>query len=110
MEALKDAKHEARCMELDLADALKHLRSTETLFDHLNEAIRRHAAVGRHLRAALTEVAHRRQVLSMMYPANLGGGHGPDRTASEAARDIGARVAALTAQAEQALPPNPEEA
>lgn len=79
MDALKDAKHEARCMELDLADAVKHAKTTDKLAEHLNDAIRRHALIGHYLRSALTQVARRQCVLSMTYPANLGGGHGPDR-------------------------------
>jgi hypothetical protein len=31
------------------------------------------------MREALTIVSRRQCVLSMMYPKNLGGGHGPDR-------------------------------
>ncbi len=81
MDALKDASHEARCMALDLADAIKHAKTTDKLSDHLNAAIRRHAEIGRHLRSALTQVARRQCVLSMTYPASLGGGRGPDRDA-----------------------------
>ena len=77
-EALKDAKHEARCLTLDLDDALAK-KTLKEVAGHLNDAIRRHEAIARSLRAALTDVSHRSQVLSMQYPANLGGGAGPDR-------------------------------
>lgn len=79
-EALEDAKHEARCMCLDLDDALGK-KNLKEVAGHLNDAIRRHEAIARSLRAALTDVSHRSCVLSMVYPANLGGGHGPDRAA-----------------------------
>lgn len=78
VEALRYARHEAACMRSDLEDGI----AAKTLADrrqHLNEAIRRHAAIGRELRTALTNVSHASQVLSMTYPANLGGGSGPDR-------------------------------
>lgn len=79
MEALKDARHEAICIKLDLDDALK-AKGVDSLAGHLRDAILRHERIARHLRKALTEVSHRQCVLSMVYPANLGGGHGPERT------------------------------
>lgn len=85
MDALKDAAHEADCMGLDLADAITHAKTTDKLADHLNEAIRRHALIGAHLRNALTQVARRRGTLSMVYPKSLGGGHGPDRASATGA-------------------------
>lgn len=76
-EALKEAKYETRCMDMDIGDALAK-RSLKDVAAHLNDAIRRHEAIARSLRVALTDVSHRSCVLSMVYPANLGGGHGPD--------------------------------
>lgn len=76
---LKDAAHEAACMKLDLADAVE-AKTLPDLDAHLGEAIRRHALLAVQLRYALTEVRRRQQVLSMQYPANLGGGFGPDRS------------------------------
>lgn len=77
IEALKDAKHEASCMALDLGDAIG-ARAAEDIEPYLREAIRRHALIANYLRNALTIVARRRRVLSMAYPANLGGGCGLD--------------------------------
>lgn len=80
METLKAAKHESRCMDLDLADALDTKRfSAKERRAHLQAAIRRHALIADHLREALTLVERARGVVSMSYPKNLGGGHGPDR-------------------------------
>lgn len=74
---LEDAKYEARCLALDLADCLKS-KCDDQEYKLLQAAINRHATLGRHLRSALTVASRRRCVLSMMYPQSLGGGHGPD--------------------------------
>lgn len=74
---MRVASHEAKCAALDLIDAIdaKNVNEAES---HLRDAILRHDTMTRKMREALTIVSRRRQVLSMVYPANLGGGHGPE--------------------------------
>jgi hypothetical protein len=102
MDALKDAKHEARCMDLDLRDAVDAKGSKERL-QHLQAAIRRHALIADRLREALTIMERQRGTISMSYPKNLGGGHGPDRLPLTVAQHRARSMMQTTAPTEPAV-------
>lgn len=68
---LKSVRHEASCLDLDARDCLAGLARSDGYVEHLNEAIRRHAVIGRHLSRALAASDRRQQVLSRAWPRSL---------------------------------------